>query len=128
MSKPNIGSDFCKQVLGFDDNIRYVGLVDRSLKVIQSEQKKGHVPLLSREESLLSVQQSVIRMGSRKTLQSKLGKLVYSSSYFEKVKRATVPLSNDMVLLLSFEADSDYDRIIMEKIIPFAGKLGLLGD
>jgi hypothetical protein len=61
-------------------------------------------------------------MGSRKILQPRLGRLVYAFAYYEKVKRATIPMYNDSTLLVSFDVEADHDSIIMKKIVPLIKK------
>jgi hypothetical protein len=57
-----------------------------------------------------------------------LGKIYYASSHYEKLLRATIPITNDSsrlsyVLLLSFDVDTEnFHQIIMEKIIPLVKK------
>jgi glutamine amidotransferase PdxT len=57
-------------------------------------------------------------MGSRKTMIPKLGKLIYTVSYYEKVKRATMMLSNNNVLMVSFDPEANHDSILINKILP----------
>ena len=76
--------------------------------------------------------QSLIRMSMRKTLEEKFGKTIYSVTVYEKVKRVTIVLFNNSVqkdegnddseallLMVSFEKDSDHETIITKKILPF---------
>ncbi len=123
-----IPEDFCGRILGFDKNIRFAGVADKFGKVVMAEYRKGVVPLLSNEESTLSVVQSSIRMGSRKALQPALGKIVYSKTLYEKVVLVSVPLINQNVLTISFDTKADHDTVIMKKILPFIKKEGLRKD
>lgn len=76
--------------------------------------------------------QSLIRMSMRKTLEEKFGKTIYSVTVYEKLKRVTIVLFNNSVqkdegnddseallLMVSFEKDSDPETIITKKILPF---------
>ena len=119
---------FCKQILQLDKRIRFAGISDKFGKTIVTEYRKESSPLLSKQEAALSFTQSAIRMGSRKTLQTKLGKLIYTFSWYEKVKRATIQLNNSSVLLLSFDVEAPHEEMILNKIIPLAKKHGLLRD
>ncbi len=89
-------------------------------KLVAAEYRKGIVPLLTKEESELSVTQSILRMGMRSTLEAKLGKTVFAFAIYEKVKRATIPVhdAGKHILMVSFDVGADHERIIMGKILP----------
>jgi hypothetical protein len=58
-------------------------------------------------------------MDTRRLMEAKLGKTIYSITFYEKVKRAVIPIGKDgdFVLMVSFdnEADSDFVRIMEQK-------------
>jgi hypothetical protein len=92
-------------------------------RIVAAEYRNGTKPLLTKEESELSVMQSILsilRMGTRSTMEAKLGKTVFAFAMYEKVKRATIPLHDPdkHFLTVSFDVDADHDRIIMGKILP----------
>ena len=120
-----VPKDFCKQILTFDKSMRYAGVADKFGKVIMAEYRKGYTPLLSKQESVLSAMRSVIIMGTRKIMQPTLGKIVYAFTLYEKVKRATIPLTNNFVLMVSFDIEADHESIILKKILPFIQNHGL---
>ena len=123
-----VPKDLCKQILEFDKTIRFAGIADKFGKIVMAGYRKGSVPLLSKEESVLSFMQTSIRMGTRKTMQAKLGKIVYAFALYEKVKRVTIPLSNYSVLMSSFDIEADHESIISKKILPLVKKHGLSRD
>jgi hypothetical protein len=101
----------------------------RDAKIIATEYKKDVTPLLTREESELSVIQSIIRMSTRSTIEHKLGKILYPSTVYERVTRATMYLFNDErrdedhpILLMLFDKTADHEGIINTKILPFLRK------
>ncbi len=59
-------------------------------------------------------------MSTRKLIESKLGKTIYSITFYEKVKRAVIPIDEDgdFILMVSFDNEADYDSIIRNKIMP----------
>jgi hypothetical protein len=61
-----------------------------------------------------------MRMNSRKEMESKLGKVIYSFTLYEKIKRATIYTRNidHPVLMVSFDTQSDHHNIILNKIFP----------
>ncbi len=126
MDKPQVPKEFCRQILDLDNTIRFAGVSDTEGKLIVKECRKGIVPLLSKEEEESSLRQASIRMASRKALEPKIGKTIYAFAFYEKVKRATIPLGGDLILLVSFDIQADYEPIILIKIIPLAKKHRLI--
>jgi hypothetical protein len=112
----------CKQILGLDKTIRYVGIANMEGKMIAQGYRKGLRSLLTIKESELSAMQSIIRMGTRKVFEGKLGKTIYAFALYEKVKRATIPLDNDNILMISFDIEASHEFIILSKILPHIRK------
>jgi hypothetical protein len=111
----------CKQIFELDKTIRFVGIATMEGKMIAHEYRKGLRSLLTMEESELSAMQSIIRMGTRKVLEERLGKTVYSFALYKKVKRATIPL-DDAILMISFDLEANHESIILNKILPLITK------
>ncbi len=88
-----ISGELCSRVLALDSSIRFAGLANMFGKIVASEYRKGIMPLLTKEESELSVTQSILRMGTRSTLEAKLGRTIFAFAMYERVKRATIPTS-----------------------------------
>ncbi len=118
MVELGVPKDLCKEILEFDNTIRFAGITDKFGKVTLSQYRKGAVALLEEEESILSIIQSSIILGTRRTLQPRLGEIDYIAVIYEKVKLITIPLSNSSVLMLSCDKQADHDSIITEKILP----------
>jgi hypothetical protein len=59
-------------------------------------------------------------MSTRRLMEAKLGKTIYSITLYEKVKRAVMSLgkNGDFILMVSFENEADHDSIIRNKIMP----------
>lgn len=79
----------CKQVLDFDNAIRFAGVAAVDGNIVAAEYRKGLTPLLTMKDAETSIMQSLIRRGIRKTLQAKLGRTIFAFTEYEKVKRAT---------------------------------------
>lgn len=112
-----------------DKNIRFAGIASLEGKILASKYRSDIQPLLTLQESELSVMQSLMRMSMRKTLEGKLGKTVYATAVYQKVKRSTISLFNegeksDAYLMVSFERDANHEALINEKILPFLEKIG----
>jgi hypothetical protein len=84
--------------------------------------------LLTPEERAQYAITAATRQYTRLRWEYLLGKIYYASSHYEKLLRATIPITNESsrlsyVLLLSFDVDTEnFHQIIMEKIIPLVRK------
>jgi hypothetical protein len=114
--------NLCKQILQLDKTIRFVGIASIEGKLIAQEYREGLQSFLTKEESELSVMQSIIRMGTRKVLEEKVGKTIYAFALYEKVKRATMPLGDNSILMASFDIEANHEDIILNKILPLVSK------
>jgi hypothetical protein len=115
----------CKEILSADASIRFVGAANKLGKIIFAEYRQDIAPLLTREEAELSIVRSSLMMAMRKDQESKLGKNLYAVAAYEKVTRATVPLANNDLLMISFDKlERQYAAIIVDKIIPILKKHG----
>lgn len=115
-------NDFCSSMLRLDRGIRFVGVADREGQLIGHAYRKGIVPLLTPKETEISVLQSFIRMGTRATLEQKLGDTVYSFTMYKKVKRVTIPLRNSSkithIFMVSFDVEVNHEPIVLNGILP----------
>ena len=111
-------------MLALDEGIRFAGIATRFGMIVSSIYRQGLDQLLTRKESELSVTQSIIRMGTRQTLEQKLGKTIYAFAMYERVKRATIPMYDPEghILLVSFDLGAEHEHLILEKIIPLVRK------
>jgi hypothetical protein len=114
--------NLCKQILQLDKTIRFVGIASIEGKLIAQEYREGVQSFLTKEESELSVLQSIIRMGTRKVLEEKVGKTIYAFALYEKVKRASMPLGDSNILMVSFDIEANHEDIILNKILPLVSK------
>ena len=111
--------DVCRQMLALDSAIRFSMMFDKMGKIVASEFQKGVAPLLTDEEVEGSAIKSVLRMKTSEDYEQKLGRAIYTFTLYEKVKRASIPLTHEEYILLfvSFDRSADHEEIILE-IIP----------
>ena len=114
--------DACRQILTEDSSIRFAGFSDKFGKQIAGEYRNGLIPLLTESQLDLSAIESIIRMNTRRDLESQTGKPIYSFTLYEKIRRPTISLDNKdyPILMVSFDLNADHESIILNKIIPFA--------
>lgn len=66
---------------------------------------------------------ATIRHSTRQGWEGKIGKAQYSLTRYELLVRATVPLLDGHLLLLSFDVDTrDIDGIMTDKVLPLVEK------
>jgi hypothetical protein len=112
--------DICQNIIDLDKTIRFAGITNMRQTIIYAKYRTGLVPLLKQQETIESVEHSVLRMSTRMLMEAKLGKILYSITFYERVKRAILPIGkdNDFVLIVSFDNEADHDSIIRNKIMP----------
>lgn len=117
---PSLFEDVCQNILDLDKTIRFAGITNMRRTIVSAKYRAGLVPLLTQEETIESVEHSVLRMSTRRLMEAKLGKTIYSITFYEKVKRAVIPIdkNGDFILLVSFDNEADYDSLIRNKIMP----------
>jgi hypothetical protein len=102
----------CKDILDLDPKIRFAGICDDEGDTKYGGLRQGITSHLSPEETKKSVQLALGRWGLRDALTQKTGKAKYAMAEYEKVKRVTMPVDNDYLLLISMEVDADHNSII----------------
>ena len=116
---------FCKHVVDLDPSIRFAGIADEDGKLESIAERIGLVPLLTPEERAQYAITAATRQYTRLRWEYMLGKIQYASSKYERLIRATIPITDEnstlsYVLLLSFDPEiANVHQIITEKIIPF---------
>lgn len=112
--------ELCTRVIRCDKSIRFVGIADKYGKQIAVQYRQGLVPYLNKTESEIYSIDTVMRMNTRREMELKLGKVIYSFTLYENLKRATIYLNSIdyPVLMASFDVQADHHDIIMNKIIP----------
>ncbi|NOJ30378.1 MAG: hypothetical protein DA328_09460 [Nitrososphaeraceae archaeon] len=109
-------SKLCQDILALDSKVRYAGVCDDSGEIKYGGQREGVINLLSEEETKHSNLQALARWGLRNSLAPKIGQGRYAMAEYEKIKRITIPLGNDHLLLITTEVDADHMNIINEAL------------
>jgi len=113
---------FCREILNRHYFIRSAAIADHLGHLMATAYRQGLVPLLTNEESSRAAAQAAIRAATRNKFNSKIGKLQFSLSRYEKLVRATVPIKNGekakFMLLLTFDIEAEADSIILKRILP----------
>jgi len=117
----------CDEILKIDSSIRFAGICNETGQLLHYVYRKGINPLISQKEAEWSAFLSAFRNQTRIMFEHKLGKLLYSAATYQKVKRITVYLNKDYLLLVSMESYQD-ENYAMNKIfeLPLFSKMKLL--
>ena len=111
---------FSNEVLNLNKSNRWVGVTNEIGVQLIEKYRKGLMSLLTREENEEYASHTIARHKKRLKFEPKIGPLDYALVKYEKLLRAIIPITNDYYLLVSLDIEEkDFDRIIMEKIIPF---------
>lgn len=102
----------CTHVFSIDNSIRFASVTSKSGDILGGGMRKDMESILLPEETTLSLYYAKQMHEIRKSLSHILGKVRYSMTEYAKVKRITIPLPDDNLLLISIEPKSDHCQII----------------
>ena len=120
--------EFCDKVVALDPSIRFAGIADEDGKLEATGERKGLNALLTSEERAQYAITAATRQYTRLRWEYLLGRILYASSHYSKITRATIPIADEnsqlsYVLLVSFDADTpNFHEIIIKKVIPLVHK------
>ena len=137
---------FCEGIIAKDSSIRFAGMANQMGKLIAAAYRAGLQPLMNMQETEHYTVQTVLRASTRETFEDKIGKQRYAIAVYEKLIRATIPItvrgkddnnqkkrkkqqqqqllqeeergSKLLYLMISFDLGSDVISTIEEKILP----------
>jgi hypothetical protein len=99
--------------MDLDVSIRLVTICTNNGEIIYSDHREGVRNLLTPEESKNSLQLAINAWKTRSELAPKIGKGKYVLAEYEKIKRITMPLSdNKHLVYITTEIPSDHNKII----------------
>lgn len=104
-----------QDIMDLDPNIRLVTICDANGKVVYSDHRTGVKNLLTPEESKKSLELAINAWKTRSELSPKIGQGKYVLAEYERLKRITMPLSNDPenhLLYITTEPQADHLNVI----------------
>lgn len=107
---PNLKDKLCDSIFNFDDEIRFVGIVNQNSEVIEGGFKKGIEPLLDMTEEQDMYLQSISNMTFFQSFSNKFGPVDYLITKQKKITMMTFPY-NKNILCLSVSSFADVDKI-----------------
>lgn len=118
----------CKEILNLNKSIRFVGKANNRGTLLATSYREGLTLLMTREEIKHYALQAVLRAAIREDFASKLELLRHSIWTYDRLIRATVPVTIEdnlqakFFLLLSFDIGTDIKAIIENKLLPYVDK------
>ena len=116
-----------ERILSLDSGIRYVVITNQEGDYLADATREDADLMLSREEMVLSITQSLIRMNIRLTLEGKLGRPLYSFTEYENIKRATIVCYNNddyekrsdikFIVVLVLEKQSRNETTLLSEVV-----------
>ena len=116
-------SVFIEDIINCNQSIRWVSITDHDGNIRNERVREGLKLLLTKEEINEFAKNSIIRHKARLKFESKMGKLVYVFRRYENMSRCIIPINENYYLFFTMDfEESNFDNIIMEKIIPLIQK------
>ena len=114
---------FTKNILKFNNSIRWIGITDQDGNIINERDREGLKPFLTIDETHQWAIRTINRHKTRLQFESKMGKLTYLFRRYSRMSRCLIPINENYYLIFTMDFDQyDFDKIIMEKIIPLINK------
>jgi hypothetical protein len=110
---------FCESIFNIDEEIRFVGIVNKNSEVIDGGFKKGIDPLLDVNEEQDMYLQSFSNMTFFQSFSKKFGPVDYLITKQKKITIMTFPYKKD-ILCLSVSSKTNVDKvrdIVLESLL-----------
>ncbi|MGH9991427.1 MAG: DUF6659 family protein [Nitrososphaera sp.] len=101
----------CDSIFALDRSIRFAGVIDKMGNLVAGGMRKGVRPLEPKEERRKLYLEYALRNAMRQDFDSKFGRVIYTLSEREKVKLASFPISDSLVLV-SIDKKGEHTKII----------------
>ncbi len=109
-------------ILEANKNVRYACICDGEGKILWNSRRNDIQSLMTLEDTKASLKRACENWKDRDKLSAKIGRGRYAIVDYEKLKRITVPLSNNHLLYVHVEGDKpEYIGDIM-KIVSYTQK------
>jgi hypothetical protein len=100
------------EIMNTDKNIRYATVCDMEGKEAQTRIRDGITPLLNEDETKETLHYAASAWKSRNKFAPKIGKGKYVLAVYENLRRLTLPLGTDHILLVTWGIDGGQADII----------------
>lgn len=100
------------KILELDENIRFAAIADLDGKMILSKSQEGTNLYLSPESTKDTLRHAAAAWKSRMKHVDEIGRGLYTIAVYEKLRRVTMPLSDDRILLVTIDNAGGQKQIL----------------
>lgn len=101
-----------EKLISLSPSIRVVTVCDMNGKLVFSARGKRVKNVLSKKESVMSLQSAARSWKVRKQLSKKLGACKYVLAEYAKIKRITMPAGSNHLLYITTTAAYDHSKVV----------------
>ena len=105
-----------ERIMAIDDNIRFVAISDMDGNPIISKSRQGSDLYLSPEDTQDTLRHAASAWKSRMKYYDKIGEGLYTLAVYEKLRRATIPMPDGNILLVTID-NAGGQKQILDKIL-----------
>ncbi len=105
-------SEQIDRILAIDENVRFVAISDLDGNMIASKAQEGANLYLSPESTKDTLRHAASAWKSRMKHFDEIGRGLYTIAVYEKLRRVTMPLSNDKILLVTIDNAGGQKQIL----------------
>ena len=100
------------KILAIDENIRFAAISDLDGNLIASKSREGANLYLSPESTKDTLHHAASAWKSRMKHFDEIGRGLYTLAVYEKLRRVTMPISNDRILLVTIDNAGGQKQIL----------------
>ena len=100
------------RILAIDENIRFVAISDLDGNLLASKSKEGANLFLSPESTQDTLRHAASAWKSRMKHFDEIGRGLYTLAVYEKLRRVTMPLSENKILLVTIDNAGGQKQIL----------------
>ena len=105
-------SALIEKILSIDDNIRFVAISDLEGNMISSKAREGANLYLSPESTKETLRHAASAWKSRMKHFDEIGRGLYTLAVYEKLRRVTMPLGDNRLLLVTIDNAGGQKQIL----------------
>ena len=102
------------KILALDENIRFAAIADLDGNMIISKSQEGTNLYLSPESTKDTLHHAAAAWKSRMKHVDEIGRGLYTIAVYEKLRRVTMPLADDRILLVTIDNAGGQKQILDE--------------
>lgn len=90
-------------LMDFNESIRFAAVCDKNGEILWNSQRKGLKNIIPLADTKKTLKRAISAWQERADITDKVGRGLYVIAAYEKIKRITIPLSNNNLLFISVD-------------------------